>query len=113
VCFPTKASHIGVASEKLGADHLQRHRAIERYLPCTVDDAHATASDLLQELVVAKTLRETAPVGCGRTIAGAVSVRFGGGEASREATARAEWAINGVDNGSTVEAVALGPRPGG
>ena len=77
-----------------------------------VHGAHAAASDLLEELVVAKPLREMPRVGRGRVMVGAVSVRFRGREGSREGTARAQRAINSVENGATVEAPALGPRPG-
>ena len=40
--------------ELAGQDHLQGHDAVEADLPGLVDDAHAAAGDLLQQLVIAE-----------------------------------------------------------
>ena len=43
-----------VGGELAGQDHLQGDDAVEADLPGPVDDAHAAAGDLLQQLVVAE-----------------------------------------------------------
>ena len=49
-----KALHVVGRGELTGEDHLQGHDAVEAHLPGLVDDAHAAAGDLLQQLVVAE-----------------------------------------------------------
>ena len=51
-----EALHVVSGSELTGEDHFQGNRAVEAHLACFVDDAHAAARNLLQQLVVAKTL---------------------------------------------------------
>ena len=45
---------VGLAGELPGQDHLQGHEAVEAHLPGLVDDAHAAAGDLAEDLVVAE-----------------------------------------------------------
>ena len=49
-----EALHVGVGGQLAGQDHLEGDDAIEADLPGLVDDAHAAAGDLLQQLVVAE-----------------------------------------------------------
>ena len=45
---------VGLGGELAGEDHLERDGAVEAHLPGLVDDAHAAAGDLADELVVAE-----------------------------------------------------------
>ena len=49
-----KTLHVGSGGELAGQDHLESYDAIEADLPRFVDDAHAAAGKLLDQLVVAK-----------------------------------------------------------
>ena len=49
-----ETADVGVVGELTGQDHLEGDHAIEAELPRLEHDAHATASDLAKDLVVAE-----------------------------------------------------------
>jgi hypothetical protein len=55
-----KACHFARGGQLTGQDHLQSDDAVEALLPRPIDDAHAAAGDLVEQLVVA----DATPVGC-------------------------------------------------
>jgi hypothetical protein len=57
-----EALDVGGGSELAGQDHLEGDETVEAHLPRLVDNAHAAAGDLLQQLVVA----EITDAGAGR-----------------------------------------------
>ena len=60
--FGLKAADQLGRSEVAGQDHLDGHRAVEPFLPGLVDDAHAAAADLADQLVRAEIARQLPPV---------------------------------------------------
>jgi hypothetical protein len=52
--FAPKAPHVGRGRQLAGEDHLEGDHALELDLPGLVNHAHATAGNLLQQLVVAE-----------------------------------------------------------
>jgi hypothetical protein len=54
-----KALHVGGGGQLAGQDHLERHEPVQAPLAGLVNDAHATAGDLFQQLVVAEVADST------------------------------------------------------
>ena len=54
-----EAPQVGRGGELAGENHFQGDDPVERRLPRLVDDAHAAAGDLFQQLVVAEQASET------------------------------------------------------
>ena len=64
-----EALHVGRRRQLAGQDHLEGDDAVQAHLPRLVDDAHAAAGDLLQQLVVAEVAHRR-PRGHGRALPG-------------------------------------------
>ena len=47
-----------IVFDQLGADRLDRHLAIERFVDTAIDDAHAAAADLVEDAVLAQRLAD-------------------------------------------------------
>jgi len=52
--FGVKASHLRIAGQQSGANHLHGDDAVEADLAGAIDDAHAAGSKFLQQFVVAE-----------------------------------------------------------
>ena len=54
----TEASVIRTRRPLAAKQHFDRHNASQAQLPCAVHDAHATAANLLDQFVVAESIRQ-------------------------------------------------------
>jgi hypothetical protein len=74
-----EAAELVVTGEESGLDHLQRHGSVERDLAGLVHHAHAAASELASDLVVAKVALRSAPRRASVVAVGAAVVEGGRG----------------------------------
>jgi hypothetical protein len=60
LCFHLEPGAGLRAGEPTAQHHLQRHHAVEAFLPRLVDHSHPAAPDLFQDFVIGKALRQAA-----------------------------------------------------